>query len=227
LAIINALKVWRIYLEGSQFTIFTDHQALKYIQSQQKLSRRQARWSEILSEYDFTVEYKKGKHNAVADALSRTIFNSINANNTVSPRKGRSYSSCDNAALMVNDAVILEDSDNSQFHLDQVTGNFCQLVKEAYGKDAFFRAILQEQNQKGGRTNTGFEIRNGLIYNNNKLCIPRKTPAMYFLLREHHESQIAGHIGIQAMYKSLRQRYYLPKMLEIISDYVNTCDTCQ
>ena len=32
---------------------------------------RQRRWMEILCEYDFGIEYKPGKENLVADALSR------------------------------------------------------------------------------------------------------------------------------------------------------------
>lgn len=69
-AIVNALRVWRCYLEGQKFTVVTDHQSLKYLQTQPNLSRRQARWMEELSQYDFTIEYKPGAKNP-ADALSR------------------------------------------------------------------------------------------------------------------------------------------------------------
>jgi hypothetical protein len=73
LAIINALKEWRHYLHGSSFPIQvkTDHNSLKYIMSQPNLSKRQAGWLDLLNEFDLNIEYKEGKYNVVADALSR------------------------------------------------------------------------------------------------------------------------------------------------------------
>ena len=71
LVIIYALKVWRVYLEGQKFSVKTDHKSLTYWQSQPVMSRRQARWSELLAEYDFDIEYQPGKTNVVADAMTR------------------------------------------------------------------------------------------------------------------------------------------------------------
>ena len=50
---------------------FSDHEALKYLHSQQKLSDRHARWVEYLQNYSFVICHKKGKDNVIADALSR------------------------------------------------------------------------------------------------------------------------------------------------------------
>jgi len=58
-------------VEGRPFTVITDHAALEYLPTQQKLSRRQARWMEILQSYDFKIQYRPGIVNVVADALSR------------------------------------------------------------------------------------------------------------------------------------------------------------
>src|SRR3954453_7068577 len=71
LTIVHALKVWRHYLEGQEFTVVTDHQSLRYLQTQDKLNRRQARWVKLLQTYHFKILYKSGKTNVVADALSR------------------------------------------------------------------------------------------------------------------------------------------------------------
>ena len=71
LAIVQALKKFRADLLGTRFTIYTDHRTLECFQGQRDLSRRQARWQEFLSEYDFEIVYVKGGDNMVADALSR------------------------------------------------------------------------------------------------------------------------------------------------------------
>ncbi|KAJ0589137.1 putative nucleotidyltransferase, Ribonuclease H [Helianthus annuus] len=70
-AIIFALKIWRHYLYGSKFTIFTDHKSLRYVFGQKELNMRQRRWMELLSDYDCDIQYHVGKANVVADALSR------------------------------------------------------------------------------------------------------------------------------------------------------------
>jgi hypothetical protein len=71
LAVVHALRVWRCYLEGAEFTVYTDHVSKTYFQTQPNLSRRQARWSKFLQRFGaFEWKYRKGTKN-VADALSR------------------------------------------------------------------------------------------------------------------------------------------------------------
>lgn len=71
LAQVLALKEWCCYLEGSHFVLETDHHPLVHLQTQRTLSRKQARWLDLLQQYDFVVRHVKGKDNHVADALSR------------------------------------------------------------------------------------------------------------------------------------------------------------
>src|SRR6185295_3717296 len=83
LAIVHAIKLWRPYLEEKLFTIITDHAVLKFIKSQSNLSRRQARWLEVLQSSNFDVKYRPGKTNVVADALSQVPqLSNINTLNT-------------------------------------------------------------------------------------------------------------------------------------------------
>ena len=70
LAVVHALRTWRCYLEGVTFKVITDHNPNTYFHTQQHLSRRQTRWSELISSFTFDFQYRPGKTN-VADSLSR------------------------------------------------------------------------------------------------------------------------------------------------------------
>ena len=51
--------------------VLTDHKGLEYFMTTKKLTPRQARWVEFLSEFNFKVTYQTGKKNDKADALTR------------------------------------------------------------------------------------------------------------------------------------------------------------
>ena len=68
--VVFALKIWRHFLYGEQFEVYSNHKSLKYIFTQRDLNTRQRRWMEFLEDYDFTLHYHPGKANVVADALS-------------------------------------------------------------------------------------------------------------------------------------------------------------
>ena len=70
-AIVFALKIWRHYLYGEQFEVFSDHKSIKYILTQRDLNMRQSRWMKYLEDYDFTLHYHLGKANVVVDTLSQ------------------------------------------------------------------------------------------------------------------------------------------------------------
>ena len=71
LAVIHALDSWKHYLLGTAFVIHTNHQSIKYFMTQTKISDKQMRWANFLSHFNFHIAHIVGKHNLVADALSR------------------------------------------------------------------------------------------------------------------------------------------------------------
>ena len=73
LAIIEALKQWKIYLQETkhQTIIKLNHKNLQYFMTIKKLNEQQAWWVKTLTEYDFIIQYCKKKNNSWADILSR------------------------------------------------------------------------------------------------------------------------------------------------------------
>jgi len=72
LAIINALKEWEPELMSVvNFQILTDHCNLHYFTTMKRLNKRQMRWADLLSQYDFTLHYQPGKLAEHPDALSQ------------------------------------------------------------------------------------------------------------------------------------------------------------
>ena len=53
--------------------LFTDHLALKYVNTQKKLNNRHAKWVSFLQGYNFFLKQKFGKQNQVVDALGRHV----------------------------------------------------------------------------------------------------------------------------------------------------------
>lgn len=73
LAVILAIEFFRPYVEGTDFTVITDHASLLWLLNVKQPTGRIARWILRLQSYNFTLVHRKGKFNVVPDALSRAI----------------------------------------------------------------------------------------------------------------------------------------------------------
>jgi hypothetical protein len=71
IGLVQAVRHWRPYLWGRQFLVCTDHFSLKYLLDQCLSPVPQHQWISKLFGFDFTMEYRPGRLNTVADALSR------------------------------------------------------------------------------------------------------------------------------------------------------------
>ncbi|CAM9840032.1 unnamed protein product, partial [Heterosigma akashiwo] len=71
LSVVHACQRFRQYIYGRHIKIFSDHVALRFLLSLKRPSGRLARWLMILSELDYSIHYKRGVDNKVADSLSR------------------------------------------------------------------------------------------------------------------------------------------------------------
>ncbi|XP_051809284.1 E3 ubiquitin-protein ligase RNF31-like isoform X4 [Acanthochromis polyacanthus] len=71
LAVKWAVDSLRYYLLGRHFVLETDHRALQWLHKMKDANNRITGWYLSLQPYDFTVRYRPGKSNVVADCLSR------------------------------------------------------------------------------------------------------------------------------------------------------------
>ena len=73
LAIVEAFKTWRHYLEGCKHEVLVliDYNNLRRFMDTKSLSSHQVCWAQELSQYHFRIDYCQGKANAAADVLLR------------------------------------------------------------------------------------------------------------------------------------------------------------
>lgn len=71
LAVIEAVKKYRVYLLGQPFKIVTDCSAFEMTMKKKDLATRVARWALLLQEFDYIVEHRAGVRMRHVDALSR------------------------------------------------------------------------------------------------------------------------------------------------------------
>jgi hypothetical protein len=70
-----------------------------------------------------------------------------------------------------------------------------------------------------------FEIRSGLLYYEDSICLPNDKGFIKSVLHDSHD--ISGHMGISKSYELLRKQWYRPGMFSILRSYVRSCVTCR
>ena len=206
LAIVLALKEWRHHLSGASFTVrvVTDHKSLIHLQSQPHLSPRQRRWQEFLQEFNFIIEYQEGKHNAVADGLSRRP----------------DHKSSDVMTI----AAVEVDTVNSTI---DVGSDLKKDIIAAYQTDSQCVTILTKLNQPSV-TDSEWKLNDGLILNSTgRIRIPDSPSIKLQILQECHDVPLGGHVGSQKTIANVTRRFIWPKLHEYVREYVSTCVSCQ
>jgi hypothetical protein len=208
LAIVYALKEWRPYLHGSRFVIKTDHHPLRYLDTQSNLSKRQMRWMETLQEYDYEIVYVQGKFNVVADVLSR-----INE----SP----------STALYVGS----EDDDDSNMVALNVVGTVCRpMLSKSIVSDLLMaykadKEISKDfENPEVGRFEKSLDRTFYMGENVQKRLVVPQGKLRQALMHGAHDALVAGHLGFNKAYESLRKSVTWPEMYSELKPYVRSCD---
>ncbi|UYV81442.1 hypothetical protein LAZ67_20001196 [Cordylochernes scorpioides] len=119
LAVVEAVKKFRIYLLGIKFKILTDCSAFTMTLKKKDMTTRVARWALLLEEYNYTIEHRPGSGMKHVDALSR---------NPVS--------------MMIQTDTLVEKIRNAQGR-DPLIKALLVIVKEKQVYDARFKKYIQ------------------------------------------------------------------------------------
>lgn len=124
LAIVWATSYFRPYLYGKRFIIRTDHKPLKWLFSLKHQNSKLLRWRLKLEEYEYDIEYKKGKNNNVADALSRIEIHPLDIDNQ------SIINNVDENEVRQEDEVIELDSDTANSNQESYSAPGMPILEE-------------------------------------------------------------------------------------------------
>ena len=215
-AVVFALKIWRHYLFGAQFEVFTDHKSLKYLFDQKELNMRQRRWIEFLKDYDFTLKYHPGKANVVADALSRKslhiAFMMLKEYELIEKMRDLSLS------MVVRPGCLWMAEVKIQRDLEE-------RIKNSQNSDEFAHK-MREQISKG--ESKDFVVTDDdLLRFQTRLYVPPRDGLREEILEEAHRSKYTIHPGATKMYYELKKSFWWPSMKGDVTNFVSRCLTCQ
>jgi RNase H-like domain found in reverse transcriptase/Reverse transcriptase (RNA-dependent DNA polymerase)/Integrase zinc binding domain/Chromo (CHRromatin Organisation MOdifier) domain len=239
LAIVDSVLTWRHYLEGSghQTRIVTDHKNLLWFTETKVYNRRQTRWAEKLAYFDFTLEYRPGRLGGKPDALSRRP--------DYKSRKGGDEQRNPNEFQFLKDhqikyfpaeeiprtiAAIRRNNPTAsqEFTDDSLLLDIQNAVAENLGLQSTLKKlqdpslILPEEKEYLSQ----FKFKDDTLLKNGLIYIPDDNSIKLRILKAHHDSRLAGHLGQDKTYELISRNYTWPTLRKYINNYINTCDTC-
>lgn len=209
LAVVWAVERFRCYLDGHPVIIGSDHQPLRWLMTLKSPTGRLVRWALKLQSFDIQYQYTPGKANVVADTLSRPICSQDTRD------------SCGICSVIID----LPAKSPAELRREQLADpEVDKIIKEIESPDEVASRRWTER---------GYLLSQGVLYRYNpdsdseapQLVIPISLRPE--ILKECHDSPLAGHFGIDRTYHKIAQSYYFPGMRRIITDYVKACVDCQ
>lgn len=215
LSVVLAFQDWRIYLEGSPHMtlVISDHKNLEYFLTTKQLNRRQARWSEFLSAFNFEIQHRPGSLNGRADILSRRIDVTNGMHEEKRPLLRL-------AALESCEPVWTDD-------------DIYERIKIAITEDTTLEPILsfcQNSSQLPldmRRRLQGYTFKDGLLSFEGRIYVPNDNDLQRQILRSRHDAPAAGHQGRAKTLELVTRSFYWPTIRRYVHRYVDGCDICQ
>jgi len=249
LAIIRAFEEWRSELEGTldPVEVIFDHKNLEYFMSIKLLSRRQVRWSEFLSRFNFKIVYRPGELNTRADALTRRSEDlPLNEKNSRREHQWQIVLKSKNLEIQVlinvlddsdseapessdseGESVISEQSEPSE---EMPMNELEEQLSAAYFNDEWVQivvtALRDDQRKLKEFSLAKCTLRSDRVYYRDRLLIPEDEKLRLRLLQLSHDTPIADHPGRVKTYEILSRHYYWLGMIKTVVRFVRNCHLC-
>ena len=250
LAIVEAFKTWRHYLEGSQHEVLvlTDHNNLRRFMNTKSLSSRQIRWAHELFRYHFRIDYRQGKANGAADALSWYPQQSAEEEETL---RDENVKILHRLQFLLTNASLSSLSTSVELlplHQVLICGTYIlpqlrQFWDNIRGKlvnggpykvnisgMSLRLSELQELDQEAQELKSkeqlsdGWEDIDGVLHHQRLLFIPKVIWTK--LISQYHDDPLVGHFGIDKTKNLVGRKYHWPSLQRDIEVYVKGCDVC-
>jgi hypothetical protein len=236
LAVVHALRVWRCYLEGAQFTVFTDHVSNTFFQTQPSLSRQQARWSEFIQRFGvFKWEYLKGDHK-VADAFSRGDVTASQLQSDDSD-KAQPFGAIFAAAGVVTPKRRMFQNKSTSGQTASVRGDQSvfsptfdlspSLLKPLIeGSRELFEKVHRDANWAD--SNQLSTIWEGFVLKRkSQIVVPDDVELRRKIISEYHNTYYVGHYGIHKAKQAIGRLFLWASLTEDVIKYISCCVLCQ
>ncbi|KAF8750509.1 hypothetical protein RHS01_09319 [Rhizoctonia solani] len=213
LAIIKALEEWRIFLEATDKTIqvFTDHRNLEYWMQARTFNRRHAQWRIFLSDFNFEIHYCPGKQSGKPDALSRQ---SDYVDTPPEPE------------VMLPEEVFANTSEEEAEIVTEIRSR----LREDPSLEPIIQFLTEDAENAPPSIRKAYRDYNweeDLLWYRGKLVVPDSETLKERLLKEFHDSPLAGHPGQQQTLELLSRNYWWLGMKSLAKEWVECCPICQ
>jgi hypothetical protein len=225
LALVMAVRKWRHYLLGQSFRIRIDQQALKPLLEQRVGTPAQQKWVTKLLGFDFQVEYKCGRENKAADALSRVIYTKQPDYDQTEPTNiSILFPPHELASNQAESQVLI--SDSTIHAISTTKSTWMEGLSGTYPDDPHLKKLLSEFHQ-GKLDPVKYHFQNGFLFYKGHLHLGSLLSFQKQELHQYHDSPLASHMGMHKTYSKLRKKFYWPGLEQDVRTYIRECDVCQ
>ena len=235
-AIVASMEHFKHYLYGKRFTVYSDHKPLSWLLTCEKPSQQLARWLIRIERFNFEIVYKEGPKNGNADGLSRMPPDikdgEDQASNEPEEETNGDYIICN---LSVEAAINLFSEEQKQEQLMDPDIKWIYELVEKHGEAKPAIDSFDTLNQKDlfsvyesltiKEENIYRQVQDEFDRSFTQFLLPESQVDM--VLRNMHESQFSGHLGIDKTWQRIKDRFYFPNMRSRIRKFVQECDKCQ